>query len=496
MGDWLNNPELKRTNVSKYNKNHLMPSSEGQIKKLEEIRQLKYVEPEDTGENHPQNLYIILGHGSEDTRSKRKVVPKGCILVVKSHSGENTLVEDLVENQINILDIKNKETVFDPVSHKKELFTILTAKEQAERSHTDINVRDPTNSTAIYREGDTYNDFMYSLFSWFNSPPPIISSAIYHRYNKNNPNTSRCGHSLEDRYSPSGLYKMKFKDTYDNSLMNNVCPRTIPINRIFKRMFGLRMFSHLKDVISLFRFSTAYEYFYTKEYINDIITIIYTYVKNGIGGDIGINKVKDMFPEKYLKISKRINNDLITLFKKHSIPTLELGLYPTANNFNEYVKQKEILEKYIKNPETIPFEFCEKISIKNFMNFIGEVTIVWQSRLFKDVEEGLLEPGVFYNIVCRYTEHSTNNGFLSVKYIEDSKHYIPVHSEAPEVRNRISEAILQREDQAREVFGNRTNTGKTYKRIANNNKIRWVENTPPNVSTRRRKRKNRKTRHN
>ena len=53
---------------------------------------------------------------------EKHIVPKGCILVVKSHSGDTTLDVDFIRNTKAVLDLKNKEVVFDPVSHKKELY--------------------------------------------------------------------------------------------------------------------------------------------------------------------------------------------------------------------------------------------------------------------------------------------------------------------------------------------------------------------------------------
>ena len=88
---------------------------------LTRIRKGKRVEPLNTGDNHPKKIYTILGHGEEEVGEKH-TVPKGCILVVKSHSGDNVKIIDSNHNTINLLNPNNKEAVFDPVSHKRELF--------------------------------------------------------------------------------------------------------------------------------------------------------------------------------------------------------------------------------------------------------------------------------------------------------------------------------------------------------------------------------------
>ena len=126
--------------------------------KLAAIRSMKRVEPENTGLKHPTNIYIPLGHGAEIV-GERHVVPKGCILVVKSHSGDTTQYIDIIKNINVLLNLNNKEFVFDPVSHRKELFSHLASDHQ--RSIMNINAY---SSTAIYREGDTYNNFIYYPF--------------------------------------------------------------------------------------------------------------------------------------------------------------------------------------------------------------------------------------------------------------------------------------------------------------------------------------------
>jgi len=73
-----------------------------------------------------------------------------------------------------------------------------------------------------------------------------------------------------------------------------------------------------------------------------------------------------------------------------------------------------------------------------------------QADLFKDIENGLLAPGVFYNLVCRATSAKRNeahglhnpeiNGPIRVKNISG------------ELKNRISESELQRKNQIRKVM--------------------------------------------
>jgi len=93
------------------------------------------------------------------------------------------------------------------------------------------------------------------------------------------------------------------------------------------------------------------------------------------------------------------------------------------------------------------------------------MTMTTQADIFKDIQEGIIQPGIFYNLVCRATKHTllksnknTNpiseqlTGLLDRQFIENSEHQVAVHNEAPEIKTRISEAILQRKNQARQAF--------------------------------------------
>ena len=462
MGDWLTNPGLKYSD-------HISPSQEA----LNKIRRSKYIQPENTGENHPQNIYFIFAHGNEDTSSKN-VVPKGCVLVVKSHSGDATNRADFVNNIFHLTSNKNKEIAFDPVGHKKELFTILTADDEA--SKLDITA---SSSSAIYREGDTYNDFSYTLLLNLDTIDGTSTSIM-----------------------PSGLFKRNIQNNSDSIYLEEI--KFVNYNTpIFIK--DKKNYKYNADIISLvyscYLRSIGYDYYYTIRYFLDILDIILIYINilnNGFVLRVDVEKkLEIMMGMKYININNRIQKttkeSLLSKF-------IEGALTEKDESFLKLLRSGSA-------PDHVKISPMIGITFKGFVHFIKIISRINQSQIFKDIEDGLLQPGVFYNLSCRATENtlisktisSLSNkkrklGLLNTKYIENSNHSIPVHEESKEVKNRISEAILQRKDQAREVFGNRTNTGKKYKRIHNNNVIRWVENNTPQSASRRRK--NRKTRKN
>ena len=95
----------------------------------------------------------------------------------------------------------------------------------------------------------------------------------------------------------------------------------------------------------------------------------------------------------------------------------------------------------------------DKLNNMNIAGLILELikcTKTTQADLFKDIENRLLAPGVFYNLVCRATSAKRNeahglhnpeiNGPIRVKNISG------------ELQNRISESELQRKNQIRKVM--------------------------------------------
>jgi len=86
-----------------------------------------------------------MGHGSELKEYKK--VPKGCVLVVPTKSGETVVQRTFSSNQLKFLDSANRTTILDPTHHKAELFKLF-------------------GPVSIFTEGDLYPEFYYSLFNY------------------------------------------------------------------------------------------------------------------------------------------------------------------------------------------------------------------------------------------------------------------------------------------------------------------------------------------
>lgn len=396
---------------------------------LEKIRSTIRVEPDNTGLKHPTNIYIPIGHGGENTQDKH-IVPKGCILVVKSHSGDLRFADDLEINLKSILNNENKETVFDPVSHKKELFSVITSDMQHNKK--DVSA---TSSTAIYREGDTYNNFIYT---------PVSKFITF--------------------FTVSGIYNLKYTDDLNKKKILYFKEDPITYNYYALVMTPVRLNlskeyiynSFVLKIPSFFKYSDTYKYYYTEQHIKDILDIILKYVN--------FEQTSDN-----TSIENLVRSDIYVKIKKG----YKLG------DENHLIS---IIKKYFKYTGIDDTEYASrlvKMNIITLLTIISDMTIITQSELFNDVESGLIEnPGIFYNLVCRATTHTNEvTTLLNETHLGSLRTPISVHSQVNEEKNRIEESILHgRKNQARQVFNSKAN-GYSNKTLKNNfNKLREEKN--------------------
>jgi len=196
----------------------------------------------------------------------------------------------------------------------------------------------------------------------------------------------------------------------------------------------------------------------------------------------------EMLGKKYLNIKKGYTYGVDNYKKSFLFLIYALGIdsdcYDSVTN-EEIYKFKDLESRNIKDdPRNKWIARLREITLGKLFIIIANMTIITQAELFKDIEDGIIKPGIFYNLVCRATEHTkkdfpnlTKTDLLNTSYIENSNHSIKVHNEAGEIKNRISEAVLQRKNQAKQVFNNgkyRNNTAKKYKKVNG----KWVENVP------------------
>ena len=94
-----------------------------------------------------QTAYVIMGHGREPPKSKiRNIVPSGCTLVVGEVNYSNGLD--------NIINYPNKSIFLDPINNNEELVKAISNTQ---------------GSLVIYKEGDEYPDFQYTVLSTWDS---------------------------------------------------------------------------------------------------------------------------------------------------------------------------------------------------------------------------------------------------------------------------------------------------------------------------------------
>lgn len=129
------------------------------LRKVNALRLRKRVDPATvSGDNHPPTAFVVMGHGNEETANK-KIVPKGCILVVQVHSGEvNYLKQD---SETAIFNDPEKHRYLDPIANYKYITDkINLARTSNKKYYTPL---------AVYIEGDEYPDFVYSLISYWDN---------------------------------------------------------------------------------------------------------------------------------------------------------------------------------------------------------------------------------------------------------------------------------------------------------------------------------------
>ena len=98
--------------------------------------------------NVPRVAFTVLGHGLE--KSEYKVVPKGCILIVPTVSGQGAKAIKSITNNLVLMQMENRNFILDPLRYKKELYEMF-------------------GPVTIFTEGDLYPNFKYKLFGFYNS---------------------------------------------------------------------------------------------------------------------------------------------------------------------------------------------------------------------------------------------------------------------------------------------------------------------------------------
>jgi len=228
---------LKNPDINDRNKELILALLESiRAKKLYNLRTHRQLDPRRlTGENAPSMAYVIMGHGEE--LPEMKIVPKGCILVVKVHSGELSYnTHELFTKIFN----GNGSDYLDPVSNYSKILNNL-----------DIG------NFAIYREGDTYPDFNYHLLSMWEN----------HRQGR--------VYDLSD----SGIEKYPFTKRIVklNSYYNDL-PYEIPVKDIIKNLYTTSIYPNIESIDGMLNIIDT-DASKLSDYINNPLFEVYKTIK-------------------------------------------------------------------------------------------------------------------------------------------------------------------------------------------------------------------------
>ena len=179
-GKTWNKVNTSKTNVQRFNnagravynnksKANLQSALENRRAFVPNVNQLKS-KIQDTGDNHPKQAVMVMGHGNEGWKPRVPIeegddeetqmrkwkdivpdmirVPKGSIVVVKSHPGDVTLDSDTTPEYINFISKENEQIILDPIKYIDDITSLF-------------------GSVSIFREGDMCPNIKHFYFSSF-----------------------------------------------------------------------------------------------------------------------------------------------------------------------------------------------------------------------------------------------------------------------------------------------------------------------------------------
>lgn len=135
------------------------------LEKLDALRKQRAHDPMRlTGENKPDIAYFNMGHGGEiNDENEMKIVPKGCIFVLKAKPGNLTLYDKNLLDE-RLCDPENQSLFLDPIKNYKILNRMFDTRPMGVHQYNGEIYR-TKNSLAIYREYDRYPETKHYLLS-------------------------------------------------------------------------------------------------------------------------------------------------------------------------------------------------------------------------------------------------------------------------------------------------------------------------------------------
>jgi hypothetical protein len=417
------------------------------------IRKQIRVEPQDYGDNHPKVGYLMLSHGMEEqdneksySNAKKRIVPKGCIIVVKTHSGDTSKYVSFSKNVVAVLEKKNRDIMLDPVNHKVEIYNTF---EESILNRNAMGIID-NHTVAIYREGDYYPDFVYSPVITF-PDNTLVQSGIL-RFESDTPENTELIEDLQKREEG------KFDAETPAFILEND-----------KYVYNTKLF----DISSYFKYSNLNKYYFGEKQVNDIIDCIAEFVG---GNDSIVSKTKKF---ENADFNSNLMSDI------HTRALIKLSSNPEKlKEYNELSNPKERYEYRTGVMKTF--------TVRDVLEIISLSLLIPQSGLFDLVKMGQLQPGIFYHLACRATGETD---MQITKMLRKDKQMLSSwkpysESNSPQnrgrtiraiqrgIKNRISEAELQRKNQIRQVMNSRKNAMKNvFTRNIKNVYSRKIQNS-------------------
>ena len=338
-----------------------------------------------------------MGHGGEIPKSKIKnIVPPGCTLVVEVHSGEVSYSDDN-----RFINYPNKSIYLDPINNYKELVKAISNTQR---------------TLAIYKEGDEYPDFSYTLLSYWTSESS----------NSVNPN--------EIRLRDSGIMEYPFE---------SIQPKYIkPVDDIYDINS-----KNLDIFVDQFRNSIYPSQKRIKDFIDDNTS-------TNLNENNRINTLKDII-ESYDNFSPRNTEKIRILGNKYMWNHKKI----MANN--EYNK--------IKNPEP-----SDILNIKNVLNvkqsqlFKDLPPGVFYNLVCRSTSDAIRETANvfiknFWFPLSRQILKNSTRSLIPKNTRKNKKQSLLI----PEIMGQISEAELQRKPYIKQLGFNTINTSELEREIRN-----------------------------
>lgn len=291
--------------------------------------------------NVPRFAFTVMGHGLE--KPEYKIVPKGCILVVPTVSGQGAKALEAIKNNLALMQIDNRNFILEPLRYKKELYKMF-------------------GPVTIFTEGDQYPNFKYLLFGFYNARAIKLPSLL----------------------RQSGIVRIKGDEPVDPLLVNSLLSdRSIFTNKNihYRKIPGIVKARTIND-----------EEFDTPIHLVDgLLPDITKYA--GLTG----KELKIRFKGSMLTINPAAE----AIIKRLNLP--ELLKFSNGPKFNP-AWLTEIVEDDLEYFREIkPINSWVNVTIGTYLDeILNEHFEITQEELFEKAGSG-----VYYNFVCRNISQNT-----------------------------------------------------------------------------------------